>query len=151
MNNFDENSAPIYDFTRGAKMYDFFGDGASLATVKQSSLIYREGPNVYSGCTECSDYAHGWNRCADDKYVGIALIPKFKKSSVADTMISAVADDGGKCILITDSDEKPTAEGVYIIKEPSFSDEIMPIIENIPCNSLMAMILDEFPGKPLPH
>ena len=132
-------------------MFDFFADGAALATAKQSSLIYREGPNFYSGCMECQDYYHGWNRCADGRYVGFAMIPGFTSGCIADKMISLVVADGGKCILRTDSDENPTADGVLTVKLPKCADEVFSIISNIPANALMAMMLDENPGKPLPH
>jgi fructoselysine-6-P-deglycase FrlB-like protein len=139
--DYKEKTQPMFDFCKSSTMYDFFADGPSLSTARQAGLIYREGPKVYTGANETADYAHGWNKCVKEAYCGLLLSPAFE-GEAEKRMVDFVIDGGGKVILLTAA-EPAAKNGLYVQKLPKVRTSLTPLLEIIPLNTLMGLILGE--------
>jgi fructoselysine-6-P-deglycase FrlB-like protein len=139
--DYKEKTQPMFDFSKSSTIYDFFADGPSLSTARQAGLIYREGPKVYSGANEAADYAHGWNKCAKAGYCGLLLSPAFE-GEAEKRMVDFVIAEGGKMILLTAA-EPAAKNGLYVQKLHKVRSSLMPLLEIIPLNTLMGLMLGE--------
>lgn len=137
-----DNTDPIYDFTKDSTSYDFIANGPSISTAMQSGLIYREGPNVTTSAINCADYAHGWDRSVKPGYTGIMLDPYFKEDSVEVRMVNTIIEMGGKVLLITGADVESN-DDMLVVKHPVLFERIVPMLQIIPCDTLMGWMLGE--------
>lgn len=136
----EANTNKIYDFTKDGESYDFIANGPSMATAMQAGLIYREGPKVTTSAINCADYAHGWDKSVKPGYVGIMLAPYYKESSVEKRMVETIINMGGKVVLVTGADVEANKQ-MLAIKHPVLEERILPMLQIIPCDTLMGWML----------
>jgi len=142
LKDYQSNTGPLYELAKDTLFYDFFADGESFSTVNQAALIFREGPEVFTGTTESSDYAHGWYWAQKPGYLGLNFAPNYTEDSADKKMVDRTLENKGKIILFTQSkvDKKP---GLEIVSLPNVRKSLVPLMEIIPCDTLMGLILGE--------
>lgn len=141
LENWEANSAPMYEFAEGIELYDLLANDASLATARQLSLAYREGLHNCTAVWECADYAHGQYHSAKlaEKYLAQMFFPVFEDNTKEMKMFNFILDHGGKVMLYTSSDIQPR-ERVYVVKLPSFRTSLMPMVESIAAETMLGML-----------
>lgn len=142
LDNMQKNTQPVFDFSSGSTSYDFIANGPSMSTASQAGLIYREGPHVTTSAINCADYAHGWDRSVKTGYTGIMLDPYYKEDSVEKRMVNTIIEKGGKVILIT-SEDIESSTSLMVIKLPKVEERLVPMLQMIPCDTLMGWMLGE--------
>lgn len=140
--HYKENTNPIYEFTKDSYVYDFVANDASLSTAQQAGLIYREGPKLTTCSWEFADYAHGWNKNAQNGYLGIYLVPTLNDETAETKMMDMVIQAKGKILLLTHTNV-PSSDQRYVLTLPNIRDSLTPLMEIIVCDTLMGLILGE--------
>lgn len=135
-----KNTEPLYELTKGAEMYDFLADGESVSTTNQAALIMREFPKVYTAAKECADYAHGWYSCVKPGYRSLNFAPVYLEGSTDKKMVDQTIEHGGKVILFTGS-QVEAKEGLVVVSFPQVRKTLFPLMEIIPCGTLMGMMV----------
>lgn len=141
LENWKENSQPLFDFAQDIELFDLLANETSLATARQLSLAYREGLHNCTAVWECADYAHGQYHSAKmaDKYLAQMFFPVFEDGTKEMKMLRFILDHGGKVMLYTASDIQPE-ERLHIVKLPSFRKTLMPLVESIAAETMLGML-----------
>lgn len=139
--NYEEKTTPLYEFTKGYLLNDLIANDSSLATAKQLSLAYREGLHDCTAVWECADYAHGQYHSSKlaDKYVAQMFFPVFADNTKEMKMLNYIIDHGGKVLLYTSSDIEPR-ERLHVVKLPLFRSSLMPLVESVAAETLLGML-----------
>ncbi|GMG97771.1 SIS domain-containing protein [Tepidimicrobium xylanilyticum] len=142
LSNYREKTMPLLKFSDNIEMFDFMGYGESMSTARQARLIFREGLKAYTCASEFADYAHGLYLSAQKNYMGIMFLPVLKRTQTEDRMINHILRSNGKIILFTTGvfDEKNNLQTVIL---PKVRPSLVPLMEIIPCDTLMGMLLGE--------
>lgn len=140
LKDYQGNTKPLYEFSKDSSMYDFFADGESFSTVKQAALIFREGPNVFTGANETSDYAHGWYWSAKPGYLGLVFSPTFADDSIDKRMVDRAIANSGEIILFTQS-KVDAKDGMKVVSLPKVRKSLVPLMEIVVCDTLMGFML----------
>lgn len=135
------NTEPLYELTKGAQMYDFLGDGEAVSTINQAAMVMREFPKVFTAAKECADYAHGWYGCVRPGYLSLIFAPVYLEGSTVKRMADQALERGGKVILFTGSQVEEKA-GLVIVSLPEVRKSLVPLMEIIPCGTLMGMMVE---------
>jgi glucosamine--fructose-6-phosphate aminotransferase (isomerizing) len=138
--NYETNTQPLYALAKDARMFDFLADGEGVATINQTAMVMREFPKVYTAAKECADYAHGWYGCVRPGYLGFIFAPSYQEGSTAKRMADQALDRGGKIILFTGS-QVEAKEGMAVVSLPKLRKSLIPLMEVIPCGTLMGMMV----------
>lgn len=140
LNNYQKNTEPLHKLTKNCSVYDFFADGESLSTVNQAALIFREGPKVFTGANQSSDYAHGWYWSAKSGYIAIVFSPSYVDGLIDKRMVERTLEKDGRVILFS-QDVVEERDGLKTILLPNVRRTLLPLIEIIPCDTLMGLML----------
>lgn len=135
-----KNTESLYELTKGAQMYDFLADGEGVSTINQAAMVMREFPKVYTAAKECADYAHGWYGCVKPGYLSLIFAPDYLEGSTVKRMADQALERGGKVILFTGS-RVETREGLVVVSLPEVRRSLIPLMEIIPCGTLMGMMV----------
>jgi glucosamine--fructose-6-phosphate aminotransferase (isomerizing) len=135
-----KNTEPLYQLAKDANMYDFLGDGEEVGTINQMAMVMREFPKIYTAAKECADYAHGWYGCIKTGYFAFIFAPSYVEGSTAKRMADQALERGGKVILFTCS-QVEAKEGLAVVSLPELRRSLLPLLEVIPCGTLMGMMV----------
>jgi|SRR5690625_2255086 len=138
----ESNTDPVFEFVKDSDNYDFIGNGPSLSTAYQAGLIYREGPFVTASGISCADYSHGWDLSMKPGHTAFIFDPLGEDNSVEKEMINNIINKGGKVVLITPKEVKPN-DSLYVINHPVVSEEIAPMYQITPCNTIMGWLIGD--------
>ncbi|WP_025640601.1 SIS domain-containing protein [Schnuerera ultunensis] len=142
LSNYRDKTMPLLKFSEDVEMYDFMAYSESLSTARQAGLIFREGLKAYTCSSEFADYAHGLFLSAQKNYLGLMFFPVLKGTNTEDRMINHILGDDGKIILFT-TDKVDEDTNLLPVILPKVRPSLVPIMEIIPCDTLMGMLLGE--------
>lgn len=142
--NWLKPSTEMFNFAKGVVLFDLLANNTSLATARQLSLAYREGLHNCSAVWEHADYAHGQYHSSKmkEKYLAQMFFPKFEDGTKEMKMLNFILDHGGKIILYTCSDIKPT-ERLYVLKMPNVCETLIPIAESLAAETFLGLLFGE--------
>lgn len=137
----EENSRPMYDFAQGIELFDLLANDTSLATARQLSLAYREGLHNCTAVWECADYAHGQYHSSKmgNKYLAQMFFPVLEEDTKEMKMFNFILDHGGKVMVYTTTD-LPERERVFTVKMPQLDKTLMPLVESVAAETMLAML-----------
>lgn len=135
-----KNTEPLYELTKGAQMYDLLADGEAVSTINQAAMVMREFPKLYTAAKECADYAHGWYGCVKPGYLSLIFAHDYTEGSTVERMVAQVLERKGKVILFTGS-RVEAKEGLVVVSLPEVRRSLFPLMEIIPCGTLMGMMV----------
>ena len=141
LENWEENTRPMFEFAQGTLLYDLLANDASLATARQLSLAYREGLHNCTAVWECADYAHGQYHSSKlgAKYLAQMFFPDFLEGTKEMKMKDYILDHGGKAMLYTCTPIKPQ-ENLMVVRLPRVQDSLMPLVESIAAETFLGML-----------
>lgn len=141
LENWQENSKPMYDFAQGTLLFDLLANNASLATARQLSLAYREGLRNCTAVWECADYAHGQYHSSKlaDEYLAQMFFPVFEDNTKEMKMLNYILEHGGRVMLYTTSDI-PERERMMVVRLPKVRESLMPLIESVAAETFLGML-----------
>ena len=141
LENWEDNSRPMYEFAQNIELFDLLANDTSLATARQLSLAYREGLHNCTAVWECADYAHGQYHSAKmaEKYLAQMFFPVFEDDTKEMKMFRFILDHGGKVMLYTTSDISEE-ERVFVVKLPQLRKSLMPLEESIAAETMLGML-----------
>ena len=146
VDNYIENhealTLPLYEMAKNADMYDFLGDGPSMAAAYQGGIIFREGPAAKTASIMLADYAHDWILSVNESYTEILCVPDFT-AEVEVRMYNRILENGGKAILITSNEEVQDNSKTAILRHPKFKESLAPMAQIVCMNFLLAYILGD--------
>ncbi len=137
----EEKSRPMFEFAKGAELFDLLANDTSLATARQLSLAYREGLHNSTAVWECADYAHGQYHSAKmaERYLAQMFFPVLEEGTKEMKMFHFILEHGGKVMIYTTSDI-PERENVFVVKLPKLRDSLMPLVESIAAETMLGML-----------
>ena len=141
LEDWEENSRPIFEFAKDALLYDLLANDASLATAQQLSLAYREGLHNCTAVWECADYAHGQYHSSKlgRQYLAQMFFPVFEDGTKEMKMKGYILEHGGRVILYTCSDIRPQ-ENMLVVRLPQVRPSLMPLVESIAAETFLGML-----------
>lgn len=142
LKNSIDNTESIYNFVKDSTSYDFIGNGPSISTAMQCAMTFRDGQNIHTTAINCADYSHGWYASVKEGYLGVIFAPYFKEDSVEVKMVDKIISKGGKVLLVTSANVKSN-ENMMVINHPTVMENIAPLLQIIPCNTLLGWTLGE--------
>ncbi|MTI94682.1 MAG: SIS domain-containing protein [Firmicutes bacterium] len=137
---FTDDTPALGDFLNGTTSYDFLASGAAMSSARQAALIFREGPCVTATAVEISDFSHGWDLSVSPGYTAFIFDSDGKKDSIEEKMRNHIIDKGGKVVLITSASVQST-ESLMVIKHPKVQEDWAPMLQIIPCNTIMGWLM----------
>ncbi|MGX8700511.1 SIS domain-containing protein [Caproiciproducens sp.] len=132
-------------FLQPSRVIDFIGDGPAGATVFQSGLIFREGPQYPTGPSLCADYTHGYNLLTGPGSTVVIFDPEPKAGSQKQQMLEHTLEKGGMVVLVTPAEVQET-ERLKVVRHPVLPEELCPMMQILPCDMMMGWLL-EVTGK----
>lgn len=141
LDNWEQNTRPMYDFAQDVELFDLLANNTSLATARQLSLAYREGLHNCTAVWECADYAHGQYHSSKlgAGYLAQMFFPVFEDDTKEMKMCNYILDHGGRVMLYTTS-QIPERERRMVVKLPRVRDSLMPLLESVVAETLLGML-----------